>query len=68
MIKRLAGCIREYKTPTIITLILIVLEAVIETAIPFITADLVNRIKAQVGIEEVVKTGIVLALMALVSL
>ena len=68
MIKRLAGCIREYKKPTIITLVLIVLETVIETAIPFITADLVNRIKAQVGIEEVIQTGIILALLAVVSL
>lgn len=68
MIKRLAGCIREYKKPTIITLVLIVLETVIETAIPFITADLVNRIKAQVGIEEVIQTGVILALLAIVSL
>ncbi len=68
MIKRLAGCIREYKTPTIITLILIVLEAVIETFIPFITADLVNRIKAQVPLEEVIKTGVFLVALTLVSL
>jgi len=68
MIKRLAGCIREYKTPTIITLVLIMLEAVIETAIPFITADLVNRIKAQASMEEIIKTGVVLVVLALISL
>ena len=68
MIKRLAGCIREYKTPTIITLVLIVLEAVIETAIPFITADLVNRIKAQDSLESIIQTGVVLVALAIVSL
>ncbi len=68
MIKRLAGCIREYKKPTIITLILIVLEAVIETAIPFITANLVNRIKAGAAVEDIVKTGLLLILLAIISL
>lgn len=34
MIKRLAGCVREYKKPTILTLIFIVGEAFIETFIP----------------------------------
>ena len=45
MIKRLAACVREYKKPTILTLIFIVGEAFIETFIPFITARLVNLIK-----------------------
>ena len=68
MIKRLAGCIREYKTPTIITLVLIVLEAVIEAIIPFVTADLVKRIKAQISMGEVIKTGAILVALALISL
>ena len=37
MLKKLAGCIREYKKPTLVTLVLIVLEVVIEVIIPFIT-------------------------------
>ena len=45
MLKRLAKCIREYKLPTILTLIFIIGEAIIETAIPFITANLVYGIK-----------------------
>ena len=53
MLKQLAGCVREYKRPTILTLIFIVGEAVIETIIPFITANLVNRIKAGASIESV---------------
>mgnify|MGYP006897803740 FL=1 len=46
MIKQLSACIREYKKPTIMTLLLIVCEVVIECLIPFMTANLVNRIKA----------------------
>ena len=43
MIRRLMKSVREYKRPTVLTLIFIVGEAVIETFIPFITANLVNR-------------------------
>ncbi|MBR4721357.1 MAG: ABC transporter ATP-binding protein [Clostridia bacterium] len=68
MIKRLLKSVREYKTPTIWTLILILMEAVIETFIPFITARLVNNIQAQVAIAEVIKTGVLLIIMAVLSL
>ena len=68
MLKQLAKCVREYKKPTLITLILIVMEAVIECLIPFITADLVNRINAGDSIQSVAKTGLILALMAIISL
>ncbi len=68
MIKTLAKSIREYKLPSILTLIFIMGEVIIEVLIPFITADLVNSIKAHVPIEEVVKTGLMLILMAVVSL
>ena len=68
MIKRLLRCVREYKTATIVTLLFIMLEAVIETFIPFITADLVNRIKGGVNMDEMIKTGLLLVVMALASL
>ena len=68
MIKTLAKSIREYKLPSILTLIFIMGEVVIEVLIPFITADLVNRIKAQAPISDVIKTGAILIAMALVSL
>ena len=68
MIKRLMGCIREYKKPTILTLIFIVGEAIIETLIPFITAALVNDIQDGLPIENVIKKGILLAVMAFASL
>ncbi len=68
MLKRLSKCVREYKLPVILTLVFIVLEAVIETLIPFITADLVNQINAQAGMDLVVKRGLLLVGMALLSL
>lgn len=68
MIKKLASCVREYKLPTILTLIFIVGEVFLEVLIPFNTADLVNAIKAGVPMSAVVKTGGLLVLMAMLSL
>ena len=79
MLKRLAKCIREYKIYVILTLALIVGEAVIETLIPFITADFINGIRDyangnSAGISQseflrgILKTGIKLAVMAVISL
>ena len=68
MIKRLLKCVREYKTASILTFILIVGEVIIETCIPFITAELINSIKEGANLNEVVKVGVLLAAMAVVSL
>ncbi len=68
MIKKMLGCVREYKKPTLLTLLFIVLEAIIECLIPFITADLVNRIEAGTQLSVIVKTGIILIVMAALSL
>jgi len=68
MIKRILKCVREYKTATFLTLLFIVLEAVIEALIPFITANLVDNIKAGIEMTEVLKTGLLLTAMACASL
>ncbi len=68
MLKKLAGSIREFKLPTILTLLFIVGEAVLETSIPFITANLVNQIKLGAELSAILKTGGILAIMACVSL
>ena len=68
MIKRLAKCIREYKTPTILTLIFIIGEAIIEALIPFITADLVNQIKAGAEMSLILQRGGILTVLAIISL
>ena len=68
MFKRLFGCVREYKRLSILTLVLMVLEAAIETTIPFITANLVNSIKDGTELTEVIRTGLILAVLAIASL
>lgn len=68
MIKRLMASIREFKKPSIITLILMVGEVVIEVLIPFITANLVNMIKASTSIDVVIKQGVLLVIIAFLSL
>lgn len=68
MLKRLAKCVREFKKPTVLTLIFIIGEAVIECIIPFVTTRMVNRIQAGAGISEILKIGGVLILLAVLSL
>lgn len=68
MIKRLSQCVREYKKPSILTLIFIILEVVIEVLIPFITAKLINLIKAGADISVVMQYGGLLIVMAMLSL
>ncbi|MGI6279990.1 MAG: ABC transporter permease, partial [Acutalibacteraceae bacterium] len=68
MIKTLSKSIREYKLPSILTLVLIMGEVITEVAIPFITARLVNNIKYSAPIETVLKTGLLLVLLAVLSL
>ena len=68
MLKKLLSCVREYKKPTLFTLLFILGEAVIETLIPFLTADLVNDIKLGSPMSEVLKVGGILVAMAVISL
>ena len=68
MIKTLAKSIREYKLPSILTVIFIMGEVLIEVAIPFITANLVNSIDAGEPIMNIIKTGLILIAMAFASL
>lgn len=68
MFKRLLKSVREYKKPTLLTLIFIIGEAVIEAFIPFITANLVNNVKAGADMSYIVRTGLLLTLMACISL
>ncbi len=72
MLKKLAKCVREYKREAILTLILMVGEAIIETLIPFVTATfLINKIQEQgknLDMGYILIVGGVLALMAVISL
>ena len=60
MLKKLMQSIREYKLPSILTFIFILLEAVIECIIPYITANLVNAVEDGAELSAVMKTGGVL--------
>ncbi len=60
--------IREYKKPTVMTPILVSVEVVMECIIPFITAQLINRIQAGCEFGEIAMYGAILVVMALVSL
>lgn len=68
MIKKLLASVREFKKPTILTLIFIIFEVIIECIIPFITADLMNGINAGMPIKALLTTGLSLVIMAIVSL
>lgn len=68
MIRKLVGSLREYKNVTLVTLLLMVGEVFFEVLIPFITADMVNDIKAGAPMSGVLKTGLLLLAMALLSL
>ena len=68
MIKTLAKSIREYKTPSIVTPILVAGEVVLECIIPFITAKLITEIKNGCELMTIVNYGLILILMAAISL
>ena len=74
MIKRLAKSIREFKKPSILTLIFIIAEVVIEVFIPFITAKLINYIQETEKLGETLDMsvilwhGVLLTVMAILSL
>ena len=68
MLKKLAGCIREYKLASILSPVIVMMEVVIECIIPFITAKLVNSIAAGCEMVTIYKYGAILLVMAACSL
>lgn len=68
MIKTLSGSIREFKKDSIMSVIYIVLEVIMECIIPFILANLVNGIRSNVPISELFNQGLILVVMAMLSL
>jgi len=68
MLRKMMGCVREYKKVSILTPILMIGEVVMECLIPFVVAELVNQIKAGCEFSVIAKHGLVLFIMACVSL
>ena len=60
MLKVLSKCIREYKQASLKAPLMVSLEVVMECIIPFIIAQLVNRMKAGAGFSEIAMYGLVL--------
>lgn len=68
MIRELMKCIREFKKASIQAPILVSLEVVMECIIPFLIAQLVNQIKAGCDLIVLLKYGLLLVVMAGLSL
>ncbi|MBQ5340302.1 MAG: ABC transporter ATP-binding protein, partial [Oscillospiraceae bacterium] len=68
MFRTISRCLREFKLPTIITILFMTGEAVIEAIIPFITARLVDNLTAGIAMSALLRTGLILFAMTLVSL
>lgn len=68
MLKELKKCIREYKKETILTPIFVTIEVIMECLIPFIIANLVNQIKNGCELNVILKYGLILIIMAAISL
>ena len=68
MLKEISKSIREYKKPAIATPILVSLEVVIECIIPYLVARLVNEIKSGCELSVIIRYGVILIIMAVLSL
>ena len=68
MFRTLLKSVREYKTSSILAPAFIAAEVIVECIIPFITAELINNIENGCDITTIVKFGLLLVLMAAISL
>ena len=68
VVRTIAGSIREFKASSIATPIIVSGEVVMEVAIPFVTAQLINAIQAGATLADMLPYALQLVLMALASL
>ncbi len=68
MYRKLLSCVCEYKRPSLEAPFYVSLEVVMECIIPFITARLVNQIRNDCTINQLVFDGAMLIIIALMSL
>ncbi|MGM9608697.1 MAG: ABC transporter transmembrane domain-containing protein, partial [Eubacteriales bacterium] len=68
MLKKILRSVREYRTATILTMILVVGEVAIDCVIPLIITNLVNQIDNGCGMDVIIKWAIVLVVLSLASL
>ena len=65
---KLLRCVREYKKATVLTFIFILIEAVMETIIPFVTASMLNGVQQGTDMRFILSRGGLLIVLALCSL
>ncbi len=68
MIFKLLKSVRQYTKHSILSLVFIIGEVVLEVVIPFITADMVNKIQGGVDMNTILKMGGIITLCAIMSL
>ncbi len=68
MIRRLARCMGQYRKFAVLTPLLMVGEAAIECLMPFIIANLINSINAGCEMDKILKNGIILVILAMISM
>ena len=68
MIFKVLKSLRQYWKATLLTLLFIIGEVILEVLIPFITADMVNNIKAGADLSNILKTGGTMVAAAIFSL
>ena len=68
MIKQLIKSVREYKTPSILTIVFVFFEVILECLIPFVVALLLSAIEKEEGITTIMEYGGLLIVMSILSL
>ncbi len=68
MLKTLKSCVGQYKKATILTPIFTSLEVLMEVMIPFITASLIDKGISSGNMNEVIKYGVIMLVLAFASL
>ena len=68
MIKRLSACIKEYMRDTILTPIFVIFEVAFDVLIPMMMAQLIDKGIEAGSMENIVRYGVLLVVMALVAL
>ena len=69
MVKKLAGCLGKYKKYAILTPLIMIGEVIMEVLIPFVMAQIIDKgIQGDGGTAYTVKMGLLMILMALISL
>ena len=68
MLRKLAGCVREYKRASVLTPIFVTMEVVMEVVIPLLMARLIDLGIDQGNMDMIVRLGLALVLSTMVSL